>query len=283
MPGPGQWRWSLVARLTNNSIAQSDGARESIILDGETYRTALTVSRSARQGLALSVTLPLVAHSPGFLDGPIMDWHDRWGLSNQRRDEFQDNQLEYAYTRDGIELVALRERQRGLGDVRIELDWELRPGTVSGRSLVLRSGIKLPTGSSEKLLGSGGTDLSLQVLSSDHRTLEDWNISLAWSAGMLHLGASDVLEPLRQDWVGIASAGLRWRITPRFEAGLQIDTHTAFYDSGLRALGKGSVQLSTGFGLRLGNGSLFELAMMQNLRTDTTPDFGVYIGWRSSP
>ena len=280
---PGQWRSDFALRLNNNSIQEGDAAAERIVLDGETYRTALTVSRGLRPGLAVAATVPLVAHSSGFMDDFIIDWHDLWGLSNTRREGFENNRLDFSYLRDGAEQVALRESARGLGDVRVDLDWHLRAAGPDRRSLVLRSGVKLPTGSSDRLLGSGGTDFSLQVLSSDHRSLAAWNVSLAWSVGALWLGESDVLDSMREDLVGLASAGLRWRISTCFEAGMQVDMHTAMYDSGLQALGRGSVQLTTGFGLRLSGGSLLELAMLQNLRTDTTPDFGLYLGWRSAP
>ena len=280
---PGEWRWNLDLRLNNNSIEEGDAGVERIVLDGETYRTALTLVRGLRPGLAVAATVPFVAHSSGFLDGFIIDWHDLWGLSNERRNGFENNQLDFSYQRDGIEELALRDRGRGLGDVRLDFDWHLRRAGRSERSLLVRGGVKLPTGDSDALLGSGGTDLSLQLLSSDHKSLARWNISLAWSVGALWLGESDVLDAVREDFVGIASAGLRWHITPRFEAGMQLDMHTAMYDSELRTLGRGSVQLSSGFGMRLNDGSLLELAMIQNLRTDTTPDFGVYLGWRSSP
>jgi hypothetical protein len=280
---PGEWRWDLGLRLNNNAIEEGDAAAERIVLDGETYRTALTLSRGLRPGVAVTATVPLVAHSSGFMDGFIIDWHDFWGLSNERRNGFENNQLEFSYMRQGDEQVALRESTRGLGDVRLDVDWHLRTAGTDQRSLVLRSGVKLPTGSSGRLLGSGGTDFSLQLLSSDHRSLRAWNVSLAWSLGALWLGESDVLDSMREDLVGIASAGLRWRMTPRFEAGMQVDMHTAMYDSDLRALGRGGVQLTTGFGVRLSGGSLVELAMIQNLRTDTTPDFGLYLGWRSAP
>lgn len=280
---PGDWRWDLGLRLNNNAIQEGDAAAERIVLDGETYRTALTVSRGLRAGLAVTATVPLVAHSGGFMDSFIIDWHDLWGLSNERRKDFENNQLDFSYVRDNFELVALRESARGIGDVRLDVDWHLRAAGAGQRSLVLRGGVKLPTGSSDRLLGSGGTDFSLQLLSSDHRSLEAWNVSLAWSLGALWLGESDVLDSIREDLVGIASAGFRWRMTQRFEAGMQVDMHTAMYDSDLRALGRGGVQLTTGFGVRLRGGSLVELAMIQNLRTDTTPDFGLYLGWRSAP
>lgn len=279
----GSWSWGLGLRLNNNSIQEGDAASERIVLDGESYRTTLTVSRGLRPGLALTATVPLVAHSSGFMDGFIIDWHDLWGLSNERRDEFGENELDFSYFSKGAEQLALREPARGLGDVRLDLDWQLRAAKPGDRSLVVRGGVKLPTGSSDRLLGSGGTDLSLQLLSSDHRTLQAWNISLAWSLGALRLGGSDVLDRMREDLVGLASAGLRWRMTRRFELGMQVDMHTAVYESELRALGQGSIQLSTGVGMRLRRGGRVELAMTQNLRTDTTPDFGLYLGWRSSP
>ncbi|NGP54340.1 DUF3187 family protein [Thioalkalivibrio sp. XN8] len=283
LPAPGQWSWRADTRLSNHAIAEESAAGERIVLDGESYRSHLVLRYGLRPAMALSATIPLVAHSTGMLDSFIIDWHDLWGLSNRRRNAFENNRLDFSYSRDGIELLSLQERQRGLGDVRLDWDWELRAAGAERRGLALRAGLKLPTGSSSRLLGSGGTDIALQLLGSDHRTLERWGASLAWSVGTLWLGDSEVLDALREDLVVIGSAGLRWPLGSRLAVRAQLDVHSAFYDSELDVLGNGSVQLSTGFDWRCGERQWLELAMMQNLRTDTTPDFGLYLSWRAAP
>lgn len=283
LPAPGQWSWRADARLSNHSIAEQDGDAERIVLDGESYRAQLVLHYGLRPAMALSATIPLVAHSTGMLDGFIIDWHDLWGLSNERRNEFENNRLDFSYFRDGTALLALQERQRGLGDVRLGWDWELLQGGAARRGLALRAGLKLPTGSDERLLGSGSTDLSLQLLGNDRRTLQRWGASLSWSVGGIWLGESELLDALREDLVLVGSAGLRWPLGSRLAVRAQLDLHSAFYDSALDVLGKGSVQLSTGFDIRFGERHWLELAMMQNLRTDTTPDFGLYLSWRAAP
>lgn len=282
LPATGQWAWRVDARLSNHSIAQDNAAGERVVLDGESYRTHIVASYGLRPDMTLAATIPLVAHSTGMLDGFIIDWHDLWGLSNERRNEFENNRLDFSYLEGGSALLSLQERQRGLGDVRLSWDWSLRPAGPARRALALRTGLKLPTGSSSRLLGSGSTDVSVQLLGSDRRTLQRWGASLSWSVGALWLGDTEVLEMLREDLVFIGSGGLRWPLGSRLGLRAQLDLHSAFYDSGLAALGKGSVQLSTGFDLRVGAGHWVELAMMQNLRTDTTPDFGLYFSWRAA-
>ncbi|MGD9388064.1 MAG: DUF3187 family protein [Gammaproteobacteria bacterium] len=282
LPAPGDWSWRADTRLSNHSIEEEGPAGERIVIDGESYRTQLVVGYGLRPEMSLTATIPLVAHSTGMLDGFIINWHDLWGLSNERREGFENNQLDYSYFQDGVALLAIRERQRGLGDIRLAWDWQLRPAGPEQRSLVLRTGLKLPTGSSRRLLGSGSTDVSVQLAGSDTKTLGAWNMALGWSLGALWLGDGDLLDELRENVVIIGSAGLRWQLWSRVALRAQLDLHSAFYDSALDVLGKGSVQLSSGFDVRLAERHWLELAMMQNLRTDTTPDFGLYLSWRSS-
>ncbi|MFU8822071.1 MAG: DUF3187 family protein [Gammaproteobacteria bacterium] len=279
-PAPRRWAWRFGFDLASSSITEERPTGERIVMDGETYRTSISLDYGLSERLAIGIAVPLVAHSGGFLDGFVQDWHDLFSLSNERREDFEDDSLDYSYVENGVEMFGLRDRDRGLGDIRLTTDWDLQGAPDATRSLVLRSGLKLPTGSSDTLRGSGSTDLSLQLLSTDRQTLDRWGMTLSWMIGGLWLGNGDVLAPLREDLVAIGSIGLSRPIWRRLSARLQLDGHSAFYDSELRPLGASSVQLTFGGSIELARARRIDFAMVQNLFTDTTPDLGIHLAWR---
>ena len=279
-PAPGRWAWRFGFDLASSAITEARPTGERIVMDGETYRTSIALDYGVSERLAVGLTVPLVAHSGGFLDGFVQDWHDLFGLSNERRADFEDNLLDYSYVENGVEVFALRDRGRGLGDVRLTADWDLQSAPDATRNLVLRSGLKLPTGSSDTLRGSGSTDLSLQLLATDRQTLDGWGMTLSWMIGGLWLGEGDVLDPLREDLVAIGSIGISRPLWRDLTARLQLDSHSAFYDSDLRPLGASSVQLTFGGSIELARTQRIDFAMVQNLFTDTTPDLGIHLAWR---
>lgn len=281
-PAPGRWTWQLALDINNNAIADEAPSGERIVLDGETYRTRISLHYGVSERLSATIVAPLVAHSGGFMDGFIQEWHALFGMSNARRRVFDDQALNFVYSANGEERFALTDRSRGLGDVRLGTDWRLRATPVEAAGLLLRFGLKLPTGSSRRLHGSGSTDLSLQLLSTDTQLLSAWDITLAWMIGGLWLGNGEVLEALRRDAVAIGSLGISRPLWRNLSARIQLDGHSALYDSDLRALGSSAIQLTFGGSLELAPASHFDFAMIQNLRSDSTPDFGLHLSWQGA-
>jgi hypothetical protein len=281
-PAPGNWVVSVTADLASNSIVEEHAALDRVVLDGETYRTTLSISYGLSERFTAELTLPFVAHSGGFMDSFIEDWHDLWGLSNNRRDDFDRDSLDFSYAEAGQDRFALRDRDRGLGDLRLSTEWRLRDAAGDQRSLAIRGGLKLPTGSADALTGSGSTDVSLQLLSTDNAIFYAWDVTLAWMIGGLWLGDGDVLEDLRRDAVAIGSIGLSRPVWRNLTARLQIDGHSAFYDSRLAAIGSGGLQLTFGGSIELARGGRIDIAMMQNLNTDAIPDLGLHLAWREA-
>jgi hypothetical protein len=281
-PAPGRWAWQVAFDLSNNAIAVEAPSGERIVLDGETYRTRVSLYYGMSERLSAMIVVPLVAHSGGFMDSFIQDWHALFGMSNQRRRAFDDAALNFVYSAHGEERFALTDRSRGLGDVRLSTEWRLTATPVAASGLLLRFGLKLPTGSSRSLHGSGSTDLSVQLSSMDAQFLSAWDITLAWMIGGLWLGSGEVLETLRRDAVAIGSVGISRPVWRNLSARIQLDGHSAFYRSDLSALGSSAVQLAFGGSLALAAASRFDFAMIQNLRTDATPDFGIHLSWQGA-
>jgi hypothetical protein len=275
----GTWRYALQLDLTSNSIAEN-GTDESIVIDGETYRTTLWIKYGLTERLEAGLVIPYVMQRRGVFDNFIEDWHDTFGLSNRKRTVFENRQLDYFYT--GAEATQrLTEPTEGLGDVRLTLGYPVYGDEGAGRRIVLRGGLKLPSGDAARLTGSGSTDLALQLDATDATSLAAWNTALFWSAGMLHLGQGDVLGAIQRDYVALGSLALARPLTERVSLKLQLDGHSSFYDSELAGLGASAVQLTGGGQIGLSRGSFLDLGLVENLFTDTTPDLVFHFAVRS--
>lgn len=278
-PGTDRWAWSIEFDLANGAIQDELPSGERLALDGETYRTSLMLRRQVSARVVAGLNVPFVAHSGGFLDSFVRDWHDVFGLSNSRRDDFEDNSLDYSYASDAGDAFRVTERSRGLGDIRLTLDHGLDT-TDARRRMGLRAGLKLPTGAGENLHGSGSTDVSLQLLATDAATLAAWNTTLAWMIGGMWLGDGEVLDGLRRDLVAVGSVGLSRQLWRNLTIRLQLDGHSSFYDTDLDALGAASLQLSFGGSIALAGAGRLDLVLVENLFTDTTPDLVLHLAWR---
>jgi len=279
-PGHGRWAWRMELDVTNGAIRDDLPSGASVTLDGETYRSTFSLYHGLSERVTVGLGVPFVAHSGGFLDSFVRGWHDLFGLTNSRREEFEDDVLEYSY-RDGATLFHMSERSKGIGDVRLTLDRRLGEPEAP-RRMSLRAGLKLPTGSSGELHGSGSTDASLQLLAEDEATLSAWNTTLAWMIGGLWLGEGEVLDGLRRDVVAVGSIGVSRPVWRKLSLRLQLDGHSSFYDSDLRPLGSSSVQLAFGGSVALTHAGRIDLAMIENLFTDTTPDLVLHFAWRGA-
>ncbi len=273
----------LVAEAANQSAGGSN-AREFALFDGETYRFSLSLRHSPWPGWEVGLDLPVVSHSGGIFDSFIEGWHDFFGLPQGGRDDLPQNRLIYSYGKDGDAGFDLRNDTTGLGDIRTYLSYQLCGGaTDSKRSLALRAGIKLPTGDSDRLRGSGGTDLHLRLAGTDAATLEALDLTLSASAGVLWLGQGDILPGRQRDWVGFGSAGAGWHPLEWLALKLQVDAHSSFFrGSDLEEIDSGSLQLVMGGTLFFGRDWNLDLAVTEDIVVNTAPDvvFHLALGHR---
>lgn len=278
-PAAGGWAIGWTLDVANSSISEESGERR-VVIDGETWRTNLAITRGLTSRLEAGVVVPLVSHQGGIFDGFIRDWHDVFGLNNSRRDQFVDGALEYRYTDAGDTQVEVVSASSGVGDLRLTAAWRLDAGASDDLRLMLRAGVKLPTGSASRLHGSGGTDLSLQLLSTDRRTLAFTGTTLSWMVGVLRLGRGDLLDDLRRDHVAIGSLGIAQPVWRNLLLKAQLDAHGPFYDSDIEILGTRALQFVIGGAILLPRG-VIDIGLIENVVTDPTPDFGIHFAWHT--
>jgi len=199
------------------------------------------------------------------------------GFPNDRQEEFDKNQIKYQVDENGNVLYSMKEKQSGMGDVRFTAAVPLFTESIgSKRYLAARSVLKLPTGESDDLLGSGGTDISAGLAYSDYELMKVINTVLTANLGMVYLGDSDILNDKQLNFAGYGGVSLDWLALRWLELKLQLDMHSAVYDSELAQLGS-SLQLLAGGTVHLPGDVLLDMGISEQLITDSTPDVGFYL------
>lgn len=260
----------------SNSFTVSSEETESIFIDGETHRMNFQLRVGVTDKLELGFDAPYLSHDGGNLDGLIDNWHDFFGLPDGGRSSYPEDQLRFSYENDRQTIVDLNQAKDGLGDVSINAMYQLP--SAATRHWALRSQVKLPTGDADKLLGSDSTDVAMALHVSDRSWFEKTGIVLHGSAGLLWMSEGAVLDIMRKDWVVYGSTTLAWQASERVSLKLQLDAHTAFYDSGLTELGQASAQLTLGGAIKLSERWALDLAVSEDILVDTAPDVVFLIG-----
>lgn len=264
---------ALVFDLASHYV--DDSARsERIVLDGETYRLCLTGRVGIARRFEAGLELPWVLQNGGFLDGFIENYHDTFGFSQGGRDQAPRGRLLFQYQRGGTNRVYVDRSNSGIGDVRFNGGVQLLGGDRDNSgALALRASLKLPTGDSGELHGSGSTDLALWLSAGKGWKTASGLWELFGGGGILGMTEGDVLPDQQKNTVAFGSLGAGWQPLAWLTLKVQLDGHTAFYrDSDLVELGSGSVQAVMGGTLHVSEGTALDIGVAEDLAVRTAPD-----------
>ncbi len=253
-----------------NHATLDTSSNEAILLDGETYVATLGLRYGLSDQLQVGIDLPWVWHSGGFLDSFISDWHDFFGLPDGDRDELQDDQLNYLYYRDGTERLRLQDETDSLGDLRLQLAWQFI--TTEQSAFTLQTQVKAPTGDADKLTGSEAWDVSLALSAQRDFPLGNGQGALWAGFGVSWLGDGEVLEDEVEDFAASGWLGAGWNPLDWLALKLQVDSHTALYDSDLGEIGDPAVILTLGGTLGLGEKTTLDIGVGEDLNVNASPD-----------
>ncbi len=270
---PGQKEIRLMIDHSSNYVDDSN-TREHIILDGETTRITVHGSYGLAKNVELGLDIPYLIHSGGFLDNFIINYHDFFGFPQGGRDQAPRNRLLYRYARNGEEKIRIDRANDGLGDVSLMAGFQIyHDGKEFPRAVALRTSLKLPTGDSDPLHGSGSTDISCWVTASDDYKLHHGHGTIYAAIGIMAMTNGDVLPEQQRHEVGFGSIGAGWSPLKWLALKVQLDAHTPFYkDSELRELSQNAVQLLIGGTLALSERTTLDIAVSEDIATLTSPD-----------
>ena len=271
--GDAALQWHVTTEFANHFTSSSAG-NESIDLDGETWRTSISLRYGLKDRWEVGLGVPIVKHHSGSLDNFIENWHQVFGLPNSGREDVAQDQLLFSRTVDGVRRTHITSQESGVGDITLDVSYLVNQSEHS--AWMLSGGVKLPTGDANKLTGSESTNLFFASYYSRENFLGKPALSFHGRAGAMWLGNSDL--PETKDWMVFGSSTLAWKPWQRVSLKTQIDLNSAVYESRLRELGDPSVQLTLGGAIQLTDQTVLELGVVEDIVTDTAPDVVLHFG-----
>ncbi|NCD22470.1 MAG: DUF3187 family protein [Spartobacteria bacterium] len=268
--------------VANGSIETSAGPAE-LTLDGETWVLRFAGRHVWKNGWRVMAGVPVVSHQGGGTDSFIEEYHDAMGLPDGNRKRRPADRLEYRYRRNDETMFSQTDSTTGLGDVFLAVAAPLVRDRAGTRALDAVAGVELPTGDSDRLLGSGSWDFSLGLAAADFATLAKWNLELHGGAGVLALTEGDVLADFQEPVAVYGDLAVGWRLASWLVPRVQIDFHSPFFaGTGQGPLDDWAVELVCGATVLLPGRFALDLAVAEDVAVHTAPDVVFHVGLKRS-
>jgi hypothetical protein len=271
---PGKIR-SLLAVDVANNFGADQKPNEKVILDGESYRATVGFRFGLAKGFEAGIDIPYIFYSGGFLDDSIQSFHDAFGFNQGGRDKVPKDRLLFQYTRNGVDQFKITRPNSGVGDIRLLGGMQLyKDESAYPRALALRASLKLPSGYSGELQGSGSTDFALWLAGSDDYRVGSGHVTLYGSAGGMVMSTGDVLPHQQRNLAAFGTAGVGWSPVDWLALKAQANAHSPFYrDSELVEINSTSVQFVAVATFGLPAKIQFDFAVVEDLIfTSSSPD-----------
>ena len=284
---------------------------ERILMDGETYRQALSWRQGLGRGWEYFLEIPAVAHGGGVFDGFIKGWHDAFGLPQGGRDRAPRDRLSFFYADGAGTRADVGRDVLSLGDASFGMGYALPSPPLPNDGMAVRAAVKLPTGDAGSLTGSGGFSASawaetsgalpgsvggsgLAALSDSRRWLYAATLGALVGAAPEGLAIVHPLPPAAGDgtcaarmatgdrFAAFGRLGVTWRALEDLHLTVQVDVHSSPYGgSGLAALSDTAVILGMGGTLRLTERLVLDAAVTEDDGVHrSAPDIGLHLALR---
>lgn len=269
----GEKELALVFDLANSYADNSSGS-ERIVLDGETYLLNLTGRFGLSERFEAGFEVPYIFQSGGFLDSFIQDYHSTFGFPNGGREQAPNGRLLFRYQRNGATVFQVDKANSGIGDIRLTSGLRLYESkSESPQAVALRASLKLPTGDSNQLRGSGGTDLALWLTGSRGFKTGYGLWEVFGGVGVLGMTDGDLMPAQQRNIAFFGSGGAGWKPLSWLVLKVQFDGQTAFYkNSDLDELSSPSVQVIAGGSILFTEKIALEIGLSEDLVVKTAPD-----------
>lgn len=262
-----------------NNFTDSSRGSESVLIDGESRRVELGWDHGFANGWEIGIALPWIEYQGGSLDRAIEKWHDTFGLPDGDRADTRRNQLHFQYTRDGVAELDFDRAESGIGDLQLHAAYSLLQ--TDQRAAALAMTVSLPTGDADKLTGSDAASVAMTLAVTQYE-LFGLPLTATGNLGAMLLNDGDVLADRQKNVVCFGAAELGWAVADAWRLKLQVNAHSAFYDSALRELGDPSVQLLMGGSVRLAPRWYLDIAVGEDIAVNTAPDVTFQVGLKAA-
>ncbi|MFO7570318.1 MAG: DUF3187 family protein [Smithellaceae bacterium] len=276
---------AVALRLTSelsNTYWTAASARENLVLDMESLKLTLSARYGVAPRLEAGIDVPWMISGGGFLDAIIETYHDTFGFPNGGRELAPQNRLLAYYRRDGITRINTSSSGTGIGDVRLTGGWLwLEKTETRNFQLALRGSLKLPTGNTDSLFGSGSTDLALWLSAEQGLPIAYGQWRAFGEAGALIMTEGKILPDAQRPLAGFGSLGLGFGPAKWIDLKIQANAHTSLYSaSDLKQINAASVQLTMGGTLIFSDRTALDIAVTEDVFVNTSPDVVLHLSLR---
>lgn len=275
----GRQGWDFYAITSSHAIQKASGD-ELLEFDGETTRLSFNYRIGVSDRLELGVELPYLFHESGSLDSLISGWHELFGLPNGNRGTVAENRINIVYSDEEGRLISVDSSSSGIGDLRVKAGWQLSRDDAGGTAL--RFSVKLPTGDSDLLLGSGGFDVSVGIAGDRNGLWGVEKLSGFYRLQGIYLGKPDHFDRRYNPVVGQVSGGLGYSLHRRAQVMVQTTVRTALYDSNIGSIGDPSALFTFGANFLLGENYKLSFSVGEDINVTTAPDVTFALALRYS-
>lgn len=257
---------------------KSTGVTEQLVFDGETV--TLTGRWQWQRGdWRLGVDVPAVYQSGGMLDRVIDEFHQLFGLPEGDRPVLPIDAVQILYEDQRGTRFDVRGDDWGLGETHLHVGRSLRQS--DHRFSAVRAHVKLPTGSTRRLLGSGTLGAGVEWHTLARTTWRGRGLTWFGGAGVQWHDGSDVLSDRVNRFAGFGHVGARLFLRPAVSAVVQLDMHTPYFDSDLDGL-ENAFAVTFGARWQRRRGDAFEFTVYEDVVPRSVPDVVFQMRWLSA-
>lgn len=277
IPG-GRLDAGISLNIANNYSDDSSGT-DRLIIDSEVYELTFSTRYGVADRLEVGIDIPVAHAAGGFLDDFIVDFHEAFGFQPGSRKDVPKNKLRYSFSRNGVEQLRIDNSNYGLGDIRLTAGYNLH-GSYN-KALSVRASLKVPTGSSSDLRGSGSTDLALWLIAQHDFDTRSGLWSVFGSGGAMGMTTGKVLPEMQKNHAFFGLLGGGWKPLSWLALKVQMEAYSAFYrGSGLNDLTSYTARLTSGFSFDLPADFKLDIGMSQDVLWASQPDVAFHLGLR---
>ena len=276
------WNLRFDYDITNH-FSHASSSFEAMYFDGVTQQFSFAATRGIWGDKEITFYVPFIQFSGGTSDAFIEKWHDIFGLPQNGRDKVPRNQLYFIYMKDGKVKLNLSEPTSGMGDIQIIVASKFHGHWLTKQdNLALKTAVKLPTGDSDKLTGSGSWALSGWFAGDFRTSWFDYPGTTYASLGASVLGQGDIISDQQRRFVLFGGVGSGAQVSNKVAIQVQIDMHSPLYsDSVLTEINSFAFLLTFGGTVQLSNKFDLEIGVVEDLMPHASPDVIFHAGLKT--
>lgn len=263
---------------TYSSIFENGFSSSSeVVLDGELWHNAVSVRYGVSPDADVSIEIPTLFSTSGFLDQFIEEFHALLFLPNSGRDERPQFAHEMEVHAGDQRIYHLESDELGLGDIPIVYTHAIADETESSPAVAVRVGVELPTGSESRGFGNGEIDAGAGVLG--QKSWGRWTGTAA--VDYVVTGDPSAFEDAGVEALDVFDAQLgveyRWNDDVSLVTGA-VFSSTITHDVSIEELDAPILLIDLGVAWDL-DGSRLHLGFEEDAIAAAGPDFSFFLAW----